>query len=66
MLAVVFNLSHDVLEELPLVADRKITRVERLNANAERVPCHFTDEGNGKITVNETVLTLDPTVLFLS
>ncbi len=52
MMAVVFNLSHDVLEELPLIANRKISKVERLNANAERVPCRFTDDGNGRITVD--------------
>lgn len=65
IMAAVFNLSHDVLEELPLVIDRPVMHVERLNEIGEAVECEFEYE-NGKLTIKRSVLTLDPLVLFIS
>ena len=65
IMAAVFNLSHDVLEELPLIIDRPVTRVWALNEAGEEIACEFEYE-NGKLTVKKSVLTLDPFVLFIS
>ena len=65
LFAAAFNLSHDVLEDLPLVVKHNVKSVEMLNENGELVPVEFDVDGD-KITVKETVLSMNPIVLILN
>lgn len=65
IMAVVFNLSLDELEDVPLCSTRKIARVEYLNECGERVPVRFVAEGN-TIRVGLSLPAATPAVLFLS
>ena len=60
-----FNLSQDMLEDLPLVVKENVKRVEMLNENGELVPVSF-ESGNGRITINESVLPMSPLVVILN
>lgn len=65
LFAAAFNLSQDVLEDLPLVVKDEVKKVEILNENGELVPVDFTKEGE-VIRVQKTTLPMTPTVLVLS
>jgi len=60
----VFNISLDPLDEVPLVTEKEISRVEMLSADGKRVPCHFRKEWD-RIVIEKTVLTLDPACFIL-
>ncbi len=64
-MAVAFNLGFDVLEDLPLVSEEPITRVERLLPNGEREAVAFKAEGK-TVRIEAQLCTLMPEVLFLS
>lgn len=60
-----FNICMDPIEEITLVCDREITKIEKLTETGDRVPVEFTVE-NGVITVQEPAHILTPVMLFLS
>ncbi len=63
--AAFFNLGFDRLEDFTIACDREVKQIEMLCPDGTRKHCHFTS--NGKlITVNETLNTLIPIVLFIS
>jgi hypothetical protein len=63
--AAAFNLSQDALEELPLVSDREVKRVEKLDENGERVLADF-EIRDGVVYVKEQVCAMEPIVLILT
>ncbi|MBE5783731.1 MAG: hypothetical protein E7329_10505 [Clostridiales bacterium] len=64
IMAAVFNLGFDVLEDIALVCDKKVEAVEMLNPDGSRSECAFKIE-NGIIRVNESLNTLIPAILFV-
>lgn len=64
LFAAVFNISLDPLEEVPLVTEKPISRVEILTANGERAACPFRKEGD-LLILEKTVITLDPACFIL-
>lgn len=60
-----FNLSLDVLEEIPLVVDKKVNKIQLLNANGEREEVKFYEK-DGVIYIDQSIGVLDPKVLFIS
>lgn len=65
MMCALFNLSLDVMEDIPLYVQNKPTKVEMLNSDGERVPLNFTYDGD-TIRIEKTVGVLEPVILFLS
>ena len=65
LFAAAFNLSQDVLEDLPLVVKCDVNKVEALNENGELVPVEFDKEGE-VIRIFETTLPMSPKVLVLN
>ena len=65
LFAVAFNLSQDMLDELPLVIDRDFRAIERLDENGERVPCRYKTDG-GVTYIDENVMPMEPIVIFIS
>lgn len=65
MLCAVFNLSLDVLEDIPLYCRDKVNKVEMLNPDGSRSAVAFDVNGN-IIRVKKEAGVLDPVVLFLS
>ena len=65
VLAAIFNLGFDDLEEIPLRVNFPVNKVSRLDENGEERECKFSLE-DGLLTVYEPADTLDPTVLILS
>ncbi len=63
-MAAFFNLGTDVLEEIELVCDKPVTRVEMLAPDGTRKNCTFTREGD-TLTVGVSAGVLLPVVLFL-
>jgi hypothetical protein len=64
MMIALFNLSQDVLEDIPLTLERMPAGIEMLNADGERVACEFTSDGNTVRIVRE-VGVLEPVILFI-
>ena len=64
LFTVVFNISLDPLDEVPLVTEMPVSRVEILTADGERVPCPFRKEAD-RIVIEKTVITLDPACFIL-
>ena len=64
MLAAVFNLGFDPLEELPLCVKAPIASVKILGADGKQRRCSFVTEGK-KITVHTPLQPLEPIVLIL-
>jgi hypothetical protein len=62
--AVVFNLSQDALDELPLVVKREVSRVDRLNERGERVPCDF-EVCDGVTYVKSPIAAMEPLALII-
>lgn len=60
-----FNLSHDELDEIPVVISDKFTKIEKLNCDGTRSECTFDICGNDVI-VHEVSKPLIPVVLFIS
>ena len=65
IMAFFFNLGMDQLEDIALVCNQNITKVEKMNPDGSRSVCDFVAE-NGYIRVQEQLYTLMPAVLFLS
>ena len=65
IMAAFFNLSYDQHEDIPIVCNKEISKVEKLNPDGTRSACEFTKE-DGKIRVHVPLNTLIPAVLFLS
>ncbi len=68
LLAALFELSIDRLEDIPLNTENPVVRVERLMPDGSRSSCAFTCVKCGeryKVTVDSEVFPLDPVVLFL-
>ena len=65
IMAAIFNLGLDVLEDIPLVCTKKVERVEMLKSDGTRQECEFI-VGNGVIRVKRELKTLIPEILFIS
>ena len=63
--AALFNLGFDQLEEITLVCQRDVSKIEMLLPDGERKECHFTKE-NGTICLELTLNTLMPAIIFIS
>ena len=60
-----FNKSFDELETVELVCKQKVTKVEKLSENGERVPREFSQNGDS-LEVFENAKTHTPVILFIS
>ena len=60
----IFNMGFDPIEEIPLVIERNITEIYRLNEKGEFVACDFTPEGS-VMKVKTSSYTLEPVILKL-
>ena len=60
----VFNLGLDPLEELPLVLDKQVRSIEKLNSDGVPVPCAYLQDGD-TVTVAEQAATLSPVILLI-
>lgn len=60
----VFNISLDPLDEVPLVTEKPVSRVEMLTADGKRVACPFRKEDD-RIVIEKTVISLDPACFVL-
>ena len=65
MFAAAFNLSQDALDELALVVNSEVRKVEMLNENGERVPTKF-ELRDGVVYVKEYVSAMEPIVLIIT
>lgn len=65
LVTALFNLGLDVLDEIPLVAEKPVRKVERLMPNGKLTECLFHME-DGTIIVETSAGVLEPVVLFLS
>lgn len=65
IMAAVFNLGHDVLDDIPLVCTKKVNRVEMLCPDGTREVCKYAEE-NGIIRIKRELNTLIPAILFIS
>ena len=64
IMAVVFDLSHDALDEIPLVIKSDFASIERLNELGERIPCPF-ETKDGITYVKSPLASMEPIVLFV-
>lgn len=60
-----FNIGLDVLDDITLVCQKDVKKVEKLNPDGSRSECSFVSE-NGEIRVLEKLGVLIPVVLFVS
>lgn len=60
-----FNLSLDVLDEIPLVVDKKVNSIEILTSNGERESLNFYEK-DGVVYIEQSIGVLDPKILFIS
>ena len=58
-----FNLSYDVIEEMPFDIPRPVSSVSYLGADGREHPVPFR-VGGGTVTVEKTALPMDPVILF--
>ena len=65
IMAAFFNIGFDILEDIPIVSAKPVTKVERLNPDGTRSQVPFTVE-DGVIRVQTELKTLLPEVLFIS
>jgi hypothetical protein len=65
LMAALFDLSLDVLDEIPLVIERPVNKVERMQPDGTLVECSFRREGE-RLIVETMAGVLDPTILFFS
>jgi len=61
----VFNLGLDTLEEIPLICEKNVSKVEMLLPDGSRMVCPFRAENN-RIVIETVAETLEPVILFLS
>ena len=59
-----FNISLDPIDNIELVADRAVTKIERLTPEGKYAPVDFTERG-GKLTLDLSANTLAPEILIL-
>ncbi len=64
IMAVLYNLSFDELEVLPLVCKERVVRVEKLDSDGTRSCCSFS--GSKSIVIGQPLKPMMPLVLFLS
>lgn len=64
-MATFFNLGFDQLEDVPMVVNKDVKKIEKLNPDGTRSECKFTVE-NGIVRADEMMNTLIPVVLFIS
>ena len=62
LLAAVFNIGLDPLEEIPLVTERDVQGVQRLTAEGQWVECEWKAEDDHEIVVNTPAYTLEPVI----
>ena len=62
--AAAFNLSQDTLDELPLVIQSAVSRIDRLNEQGETVPCNF-EVHDGVTYVKYPIAAMEPLVLII-
>lgn len=60
----VFNISLDPLDEVPLITEKPVSRVEVLTADGKWVPCPFRNEWD-RTVIEKSVITLDPACFIL-
>ena len=60
-----FNLGLDVIDEISLVVDKKVNKIELLNSDGERQNLEFYED-DGVIYIKQQIGVLDPKVLFIS
>ena len=65
LFAAAFNLSHDVLEDIPLVVKEKVKSVDMLDENGELVPVDFEAIGD-LIRIKRSLLSMNPAVILLT
>ena len=65
ILAAVFNLSQDAIDELPLVLKDKVNRVEMLDECGERVACDC-ELIDGVVYIKKSLAAMEPRVFFIS
>jgi hypothetical protein len=65
IMAAVFNLGFDELEEIPLIVDKTVTKVEMLLPDGTRSSCNFLVD-NGVLRIMKNAKTLIPVILFIS
>ena len=65
ILAAVFNLSQDALDELPLVFKYEVHRVEMLDERGEREACDF-ELSDGILYIKKEFAAMEPRVFFIS
>lgn len=65
IMAAVFNLGLDVLDDIPLVCSQKVNKVEMLCPDGTREVCEYAEE-NGVIRIKRELNTLIPAILFIS
>ena len=65
IMASLFNIGLDVLEDIPLACTKTVKNVEKLNPDGTRSICEFVMD-NGIIRVMEQMDVLIPKVLFIS
>ena len=65
IMAAFFNIGFDQLDEIPVVCEKKVNKIEKLCPDGSRAECKFTVE-NGTVRVSERLETLMPVILFIS
>lgn len=65
IMAVLFNLGFDELEDIPLCVSSKVSNVVKINPDGTKSECTFTADKN-IVRVNENLKTLMPLVLIIS
>ncbi len=60
-----FNIGLDPIEEIALVCEKPVSKIELLAPDGSRVPCDFREE-NGALILNARADVLNPVALFLS
>ena len=65
LMCALFNLSLDEMDDIPLKLQSKVSKVEMLNCNGERVLLDFTYDGD-IIRINKHVGVLEPVIMFFS
>ena len=65
IMAVFFNLSYDQHEDIPIVTNQTVHKIEMLNPDGTRSACAFTQK-DGMVRVNVAMHTLMPVVLFIT
>ena len=65
LMVALFNICLDPIDEISLICDKKINKIEKLTSEGKRITCDFYEQ-DGVIYVKEPLNTLAPVVLFIS